>query len=230
MSHCHGAHVATSEISSWGRKEPSAGTARYVVALAGNPNAGKTTIFNALTGARQHVGNWPGKTVEKKEGILRHRGLEFQIVDLPGTYSLSAFSPEEVIARDFVLQAYPDLVVNVVDAGNLERNLYLTVQLLELGAPLLIVLNQMDMARAAGISIDQVQLSALLGNTPVLVTVGKREQGIAELVETIARLVQSGPDDEILARIPAACSAATPAQPATVLPIRSKGVFPWQAA
>ena len=147
MSHCHGAHVATSEISSWGRKEPSAGAARYVVALAGNPNVGKTTIFNALTGACQHVGNWPGKTVEKKEGILRHRGLEFQIVDLPGTYSLSAFSPEEVIARDFILQTHPDLVVNVVDAGNLERNLYLTVQLLELGAPLLIVLNQMDMAR-----------------------------------------------------------------------------------
>ena len=161
---------------------------RYVVALAGNPNAGKTTLFNALTGSRQHVGNWPGKTVEKKEGVLRHRGVDFLVVDLPGTYSLNAFSPEEVIARDFVLHERPDLVVNVVDAGNLERNLYLTVQLLELGAPLLIVLNQMDMARAAGIVIDQAKLSALLGGAPIIETVGNREHGIAELMDTLVRL------------------------------------------
>jgi ferrous iron transport protein B len=166
---------------------------RYVIALAGNPNAGKTTIFNALTGSRQHVGNWPGKTVEKKEGLLRHAGVEFQVVDLPGTYSLNAFSPEEVIARDFVLHEHPDLVVNVVDAGNLERNLYLTVQLLELGAPLLIVLNQIDMARSAGIVIDQAKLSALLGQTPVLETVGNREQGIAELVAMLVRLLPAAP-------------------------------------
>ena len=163
---------------------------RYVVALAGNPNAGKTTIFNALTGSRQHVGNWPGKTVEKKEGTLRHDGVEFEIVDLPGTYSLNAFSPEEVIARDFVLHERPDLVVNVVDAGNLERNLYLTVQLLELGAPLLIVLNQIDMARSAGISIDREKLSALLGQTPVIETVGNREQGITALMDVLVTLVQ----------------------------------------
>lgn len=166
---------------------------RYVIALAGNPNAGKTTIFNALTGSRQHVGNWPGKTVEKKEGTLRHGGMEFEIVDLPGTYSLNAFSPEEVIARDFVLHEHPDLVVNVVDASNLERNLYLTVQLLELGAPLLIVLNQIDMARSSGILIDQEKLSALLGHTPVLETVGNREQGIAELIDTLVRLTQAAP-------------------------------------
>lgn len=165
---------------------------RYVVALAGNPNAGKTTLFNALTGSRQHVGNWPGKTVEKKEGILRHRGVEFRIVDLPGTYSLTAFSPEEIIARDFILHARPDLVINVIDAGNLERNLYLTVQLLELGAPLLIVLNQMDMARAAGIVIDQEKLSALLGHTPVIATVGNREQGISALMDRLVALVHPG--------------------------------------
>jgi len=229
MSNCHGSHADTVPSRNWGQREPAMGRVRYVVALAGNPNAGKTTIFNALTGARQHVGNWPGKTVEKKEGLLRHRGLEFQIVDLPGTYSLSAFSPEEVIARDFVLQTHPDLVVNVVDAGNLERNLYLTVQLLELGAPLLIVLNQMDMARAAGIIIDQTQLSALLGNTPVLATVGNREQGIVELVETITRLIQTGPDDHTPGKSSAAYCAAH-AQPAAAHPSRAKGVLPWQPA
>lgn len=165
----------------------------YVIALAGNPNAGKTTIFNALTGARQHVGNWPGKTVEKKEGLLRYKGIEFQIVDLPGAYSLNAFSPEEVIARDFVLHEHPDLVVNVVDASNLERNLYLTVQLLELGAPLLIVLNQSDMARSAGLIINQEKLSALLGQTPVIETVGNREQGIAELMDMLVNLMQAPP-------------------------------------
>ena len=165
---------------------------RVTIALAGNPNAGKTTIFNALTGSRQHVGNWPGKTVEKKEGSFRYHGVEFTVVDLPGTYSLNAFSPEEVIARDFILHEAPDLVVNVVDAGNLERNLYLTVQLLELGAPLLIVLNQMDMAHAAGISIDRAKLSALLGNIPVLQTVGNRERGITDLMETLVQRVGRG--------------------------------------
>lgn len=169
----------------------------YTIALAGNPNAGKTTIFNALTGLRQHVGNWPGKTVEKKEGSFRHQGSTFRVVDLPGTYSLNAFSPEEVIARDFILHEHPDLVVNVVDAGNLERNLYLTVQLLELGAPLLIVLNQMDMARTAGIHIDREKLSTLLGRLPILETVGNREQGIQHLIDTIVRLSRQTVVNEI---------------------------------
>lgn len=217
-------------IRTWGRGGAHASGQRYVVALAGNPNAGKTTLFNALTGARQHVGNWPGKTVEKKEGLLHYRGLEFQIVDLPGAYSLSAFSPEEVIARDYILQTHPDLVVNVVDAGNLERNLYLTVQLLELGAPMLIVLNQMDMARAAGMVIDQAQLSALLGHTPVIETVGNREQGIAELVETLARLVQSCPHDPHQGGVPAAAGVIPPVQPAPLHPSVPQGVVPWQPA
>lgn len=159
--------------------------ADIVIALAGNPNAGKTTLFNALTGSRQHVGNWPGKTVEKKEGIFRRQGVTVRVVDLPGTYSLTAYSPEEVIARDFILHERPDLVVNVVDASNLERNLYLTVQLLELGAPLLLALNQMDMARAAGIEIDREKLSVLLGGVPIVETVGNREQGITALMDRI---------------------------------------------
>jgi ferrous iron transport protein B len=160
------------------------------LALAGNPNAGKTSLFNALTGARQHVGNWPGKTVEKKEGAFRYRGLTCQVVDLPGTYSLSAYSPEEVITRDYIVYERPDVVINVVDASNLERNLYLTTQLLELGAPLMIALNVIDIARTRGIRINQEQLSALLGHIPVVETVGNKGLGIDTLLETMVNLVK----------------------------------------
>jgi len=107
---------------------------KITIALAGNPNSGKTTIFNNLTGARQHVGNWPGVTVEKKEGSLKFKGYEIKVVDLPGTYSLTAYSLDEVVARNFVVEARPDVVVDIVDASNLERNLYLTAQFMELGA------------------------------------------------------------------------------------------------
>lgn len=164
--------------------------ADLTLALAGNPNAGKTSLFNALTGARQHVGNWPGKTVEKKEGTFRYQGLTCQVVDLPGTYSLSAYSPEEVIARDYILDEQPDLVINVVDASNLERNLYLTVQLLELGVPLLIALNLVDIAQGRGIRVDRTGLSRLLGNVPIVETVGNRGQGLDQLLETMIGMVK----------------------------------------
>jgi ferrous iron transport protein B len=163
--------------------------AALTLALAGNPNAGKTSIFNALTGSNQHVGNWPGKTVAKIEGTFRRRDVVGRIVDLPGTYSLSAFSPEEVIARDYLLTREADAVVNVVDATNLERNLYLTSQLLELGIPLILALNVMDSARSQGIRIDTERLSVLLGGAPVVETVGHRGRGMDELVDAAVRLV-----------------------------------------
>ncbi|MFH0825081.1 MAG: ferrous iron transport protein B [Pseudomonadota bacterium] len=158
--------------------------AAITVALAGNPNAGKTTIFNAVTGARQHVGNWPGVTVEKKEGTRLHNGRTINVVDLPGTYSLTAFSMEEIVARNFVVEAVPDLVVDVVDAANLERNLYLTTQLMEMDARLVIALNMTDVAKGRGIHIDHVRLSELLG-VPVVPTNGKKGTGIPELLDTI---------------------------------------------
>ncbi len=172
------------------RRAPAAQSslsATLTVALAGNPNSGKSTVFNALTGARQHTGNWPGKTVEKKEGVCHFDGREIRVVDLPGTYSLTAYSPEEIIARDFVINDKPDAVIAVIDAANLERNLYLAVQVLELGAPVAVALNMMDVAEARGIRIQVERLSALLGGIPVLRTVGTRSQGIRELIlETIA--------------------------------------------
>jgi len=154
------------------------------IALAGNPNAGKSTIFNALTGARQHVGNWPGKTVEKKEGTCHQNDHKIVVTDLPGTYSLSAYSLEEVIARDFIVEEKPDVVINVVDAANLERNLYLAVQILELGARLVIALNMSDMAESRGLKIDTSKLSAGLGGVPVVSTVASRGRGIDELLST----------------------------------------------
>lgn len=159
------------------------------LALAGNPNAGKTSIFNALTGSHQHVGNWPGKTVAKSEGTFRRRDLVGRVVDLPGTYSLSALSPEEIIARDFLLSGEPSVVIDVVDATNLERNLYLTSQLLELGIPLVLALNISDSARSQGIRIDTVRLSQLLGGSPIVETVGHRGKGMDELVDAAIALV-----------------------------------------
>ncbi|PKQ28145.1 MAG: ferrous iron transport protein B [Candidatus Anoxymicrobium japonicum] len=162
----------------------------FVVALAGNPNTGKTTVFNNLTGGRQHVGNWPGVTVEKKEGISSAGRLEFKVIDLPGTYSLTAYSLEEVIVRDFIAREKPDAVVNVIDASNIERNLYLTTQLLELGVPLIIALNMMDEAAVRGVTIDTGLLSRLLG-VPVVPMIGVRNRGTDELKEVIAQTIHS---------------------------------------
>jgi len=166
---------------------------KITVALAGNPNAGKTTLFNALTGARQHVGNWPGVTVEKKEGIIKHAGREIHVIDLPGTYSLTAYSVEEIIARNFVVESHPDVVVDVVDASNLERNLYLAAQLLEMGAKVVIALNMIDVARGRFINIDVKKLSELLG-VPVIPTNGKKGVGIEQLLQSAIKEAESGPD------------------------------------
>ncbi|MCB9436588.1 MAG: ferrous iron transport protein B [Anaerolineales bacterium] len=152
------------------------------IALAGNPNAGKSTIFNALTGSQQHIGNYPGKTIERKEGLLHlPNQQEAVVVDLPGTYSLTSFSAEEIIAREFILEAKPTAVVAVVDAANLERNLYLVVQLLEIGIPLILALNMCDVATKRGIEIDRSSLSRQLGNVPIVPLVGSQSVGIDEL-------------------------------------------------
>lgn len=162
---------------------------QLTIALAGNPNVGKSTIFNALTGGRQHVGNWPGKTVQKKAGALQLGDLTVTIVDLPGAYSLSAYSPEEQIARDFVINERPAVVVHVVDATNLERNLYLTAQLLDTEVELVIALNMCDMARERGLAIDPAGLSAALGGVPVVALAASRGQGIDELKRAVAATV-----------------------------------------
>ncbi|MEA4910126.1 MAG: ferrous iron transport protein B [Anaerolineaceae bacterium] len=154
------------------------------VALAGNPNCGKSTIFNALTGSHQHVGNWPGKTVEKKAGNFRSNGHVIELVDLPGTYSLSPYSQEEVIARDFIISEKPDVIISVLDASNLERNLYMTTQLIELERPVIVALNMMDSAENRGMSIDVDALSQRLG-LPVVPMVAFNGKGVNDLVKAV---------------------------------------------
>jgi len=154
------------------------------IALAGNPNIGKTTLLNALIGSNYSVGNWAGVTVEKKEGILVYENHKIVIVDLPGTYSLSAYSLDETIARDYIIDENPDIIMNLVDASNLERNLYLTMQLLELNKPVIAVLNMMDEAKKQGLMIDTELLSNELG-IPVVPIVASQKQGIDQLLRTI---------------------------------------------
>lgn len=159
------------------------------IVLAGNPNSGKTTIFNNLTGARQHVGNYPGVTVERKEGRLKYKNYDINVIDLPGTYSLTAYSPDEVVARNVIIEEKPDVVVNIVDASNLERNLYLTTQLKELGVPMVVALNMADMAEAQGLRFDYQVLSQLLGVSLVR-TVGTKNEGTGELLEAVTKIVE----------------------------------------
>jgi len=159
---------------------------KAVIALAGNPNSGKTTLFNELTGARQHVGNYPGITVEKKEGIYINNGHKINIVDLPGIYSLTAYSLEEVVARDFLVNEKPKLIVNIVDASNLTRNLYLSLQFMELGMPMCIALNMMDVAENRGIEINTGKLSTLL-NIPIVPIVARSGKGINKLMHTVIK-------------------------------------------
>jgi ferrous iron transport protein B len=167
-----------------------------IIALAGNPNSGKTTIFNNLTGARQKVGNWPGVTVEKKEGTATYNGYAIRVVDLPGTYSLTAYSQEEIIARNYILDEKPDLVVNVIDAANLERNLYLASQLIDLGVKLVFALNMVDLAQSRGQIINHEHLSLLMG-VPFIPTVGTKGRGTRELLDTIIKVAE---DRESIAR------------------------------
>jgi len=160
-----------------------------IIALAGNPNSGKTTIFNELTGMRQHVGNYPGVTVEKRSGELDHKDYHIEIIDLPGIYSLTAFSEEEIVSRDFILENGPDVIINIIDSSNLERNLYLTVQLLELGAPMVLDFNMADVARKKGMKVDKKLLSELLG-MPIVETIGPRGDGIDKLIDAAIEVVQ----------------------------------------
>ncbi len=157
------------------------------IALAGNPNSGKTTVFNALTGARQRVGNWPGVTVERVMGEYSHGDRQVEVTDLPGIYSFSALSPDEEVARKHILFDTPDVVVNVIDASNLERNLYLTTQLLEMNVPVVVVLNMMDMAKQRGIRIEVEHLAMHLG-CPVIPVVASKKKGTEELRAAIEEM------------------------------------------
>ncbi len=162
---------------------------KFTIALAGNPNSGKSTIFNNLTGAHQHVGNYPGVTVEKKEGKVTFQDYEINVVDLPGTYSLSAYSEDEVVARDFIIKEKPDVIVDIVDSSNLERNLYLATQFMELEVPLVLAMNMSDMAQKKGQDVDYAKLSEFLGAAAVA-TVGNKNIGTRELLETIIKVYE----------------------------------------
>ena len=166
--------------------------ADYTIALAGNANVGKSAIFNQLTGVDQIIGNWPGKTVERAEGLLLHSGKRIRVIDLPGIYSFSTYSMEELVSRDFIALEHPDAVINVIDASALERNLFFSIQLLELAPPMVIAVNQVDLAEKKGITIDTKKLSGLLG-IPVVPTVAIRGKGIADLTDAIIGLMRDHP-------------------------------------
>ena len=164
------------------------------IGLAGNPNSGKTTLFNGLTGATQYVGNWPGVTVEKKSGKYR-KNKEVEIVDLPGVYSLSPYTLEEVVTRRFILEDRPDAIINIIDATNIERNLYLTTQVLELGVPTVVALNMMDLIRKNGDTLDCKKLSKLLG-CPVIEISALKGQGIDEVTQKAIELAKQRKSQE----------------------------------
>ena len=160
------------------------GQADFVVALAGNPNTGKSTVFNAVTGLRQHTGNWPGKTVTRAEGAFEYNGHRYKVVDLPGTYSLLSTSPDEQVARDFLLFAQPDVTVIVTDATRLERNLNLVLQVLEITDRAVVCVNLMDEAERHGLQVDTRQLARDLG-VPVVGTAARHGRGLPELLQAI---------------------------------------------
>lgn len=172
-------------------RSPETKTIAFTAALAGNPNAGKTSLFNALTGRNEGVGNWPGKTVERRVGVCRRNGFAFNVVDLPGAYSLTAFSPDEAITRSGLMGGELEAIINVVDAANLERNLYLTIELLETGIPVVVALNMVDVATDRGVQIDRELLAELLG-APVVPLVASRKQGIDNLINAVLPARQGG--------------------------------------
>jgi len=159
-----------------------------VLALAGNPNTGKSTIFNALTGLKQHTGNWPGKTVTNAQGHFIHRGKPFLLVDLPGTYSILANSPDEQVARDFICFGKPEATIVVTDATNLERNLNLALQIMEITSDVVVAVNLLDEAERKGISVDLSKLSAELG-VPVIGTIAREQKGLTELKDIVDDIV-----------------------------------------
>ncbi|WP_296806717.1 ferrous iron transport protein B [uncultured Methanobrevibacter sp.] len=169
---------------------------KLIVGLAGNPNVGKTTVFNQLTGMHQHVGNWPGKTVERAEGSFKHGDYEYDIIDLPGNYALSAHTIEEIVSRDFIVDDSSDVIINVVDAANLERNLYLTTQMMELGANLVLALNMNDFAKKKGHFINIELVSELLG-FPVVEINAKKKDGFDELLTTVEKVAANPNDSSI---------------------------------
>ncbi len=214
------ASCALSRTAQLVKRGISLGSWDYVVALAGNPNTGKSTVFNALTGLRQHTGNWPGKTVARAEGGFEYGGSRFKLIDLPGTYSLLSNSPDEQIARDFILFGRPDVTVIVADATRLERNLNLALQVIEITPRAVLCLNLIDEARRHGIVVDDRQLSRDLG-VPVVPTAVARGEGLPRLLETIAdvaagRLVPS--------------PRRLPAEPAEVKPALAELMSQLQAA
>jgi ferrous iron transport protein B len=185
MSDCHTVETApVARVSVSGRKIP-------MIALAGQPNMGKSTLFNLLTGLNQHVGNWPGKTVERREGNFTLEASEYNLVDLPGTYSLTANSPEEVIAREFILREAPEVVVAVVSAANLERSLYLVSELICLPVPLVVALNMMDVAAQEGLTVDPAVLEAALG-VPVVPITATKATGVRELLRVVRETLDGG--------------------------------------
>lgn len=163
------------------------------LAIAGNPNCGKTSLFNNITGANYHVANYPGVTVEKKEAVVKHKNTEYKVVDLPGTYSLSPYSLEEVVARDYVVNEKPDVVIDVLDASNLERNLYMYIQFMELHVPVVLALNMMDVARKRNVRIDVPALQEKLG-APVVETVARENKGTGQLLDAVAEYIDNGCD------------------------------------
>ena len=185
---CHSTKPANKKMVQNSKGLPLARNLAF--ALAGNANVGKSVVFNHLTGSSQIIGNWPGKTVEKAQGILNFEGRKVVIVDLPGIYSFSTFSMEEIVSREYIAFEHPDVVINVIDASVLERNLFFTIQLLEMDVPLVVCLNQVDVAKQKGVTIDVKRLEQALG-VPVVSTVAIRGEGIYELAKTAVKVAEN---------------------------------------